>query len=99
MPLAGIMGLGRYLDGTAYQLGFFTPYSGPGVYHEAGTNKTVVFLVNTKNSTALANLGKLAMTIAITNGGRAGFLDADLGNLKTGTPVLGHVTGQYACSA
>src|SRR5579884_2434019 len=87
------------LNGGSYRLGFIIPYTGPGVYHQSGNNTTEVFLVARQGSGGLINQGKLPMTITITNNGKAGSIDADLGSLSSGQPAVGHVTGKYSCGA
>jgi len=87
------------LNGGSYRLGFIIPYTGPGVYHQSGNNTTEVFLVARQGSGGLINQGRLPMTISITNSGKAGSIDADLGSLSSGQPAVGHVTGKYSCGA
>jgi hypothetical protein len=74
-------------------------YNGPATYT---SNLTVDLISGAGASTsALANDGRLPVSITITNNGKAGTVSSDLeGILSLSNPQLskGHVSGSWTCS-
>jgi len=74
-------------------------YSGPGTYT---SHVTVDLISGTGASTkALANDGRLPVSITITNGGKAGTVSTDLEGILSVTQTqlsTGHASGSWTCA-
>lgn len=85
------------VGGTQYKLiiGILS-YKGPGIF----TSQLTVDLIRGTgvNSSALANDGRLPVSISITNGGKTGTVSSDLEGILNGFQLSqGYVSGSWTC--
>jgi hypothetical protein len=81
------------IGGTQYRfvIGILS-YKGPGTY----TSQLTVDLI--RGTGALANDGRLPVSIKITNGGKAGTVNSDLDGILNGVQLSkGHVSASWTC--